>query len=51
MRKDKDASQKLTQNGEPSENPGLKVGDTIEITDARSHSILGGMAVAIGKHR
>ena len=39
---------KVNPEWQPSENPGLKVGDTIEITDAKS-LILGGMAVAIGK--
>ncbi len=38
---------KLDGNWQPSENPGLAVGDTIEITDPRE-LILSGAAVAVG---
>lgn len=40
---------KINPEWQPSENPGLKVGEKIEITDAKS-LILGGMAVAVGAH-
>lgn len=38
---------KINPEWQPSENPGLRVGDTLEITDPKS-LILGGMVVAVG---